>query len=334
MTTSVCICRRVTGDNPDCITHAPASPRGAGSPTGEIPATPREEFEKALSECYVECGGDVCAFHKHAEKLLALYDEKPTGFGWSEGNAALRSVTPQFTQEDVRELRRVARLIAPIGYGHAAEKLVNLATRLSALRVPDTAPSVVTELDGLIRRLDLAYTSSEGGSRYAAIADLRKYVASIRGVAFAEADVHRLRIVKSELQTRDTAVAIDCPWFDDFIDRIERSLRVPDTEPSVFTCGICGNTTYLPHDCPAFARRAPNKEPQMEIGEFHNRDGVFFKRLDDGSVRLRIAAGEPFGLTHDINHVIPANEWASVVASVAKGGESENYTIAQGVHGV
>jgi hypothetical protein len=45
--------------------------------------------------------------------------------------------------------------------------------------------------------------------------------------------------------------------------------------------------------------------PKMtpEIGEFHQRDGWYFKRLPDGPVRIR---------KDELIHIIPANEWESV----------------------
>jgi hypothetical protein len=52
----------------------------------------------------------------------------------------------------------------------------------------------------------------------------------------------------------------------------------------------------LPPDTPT--RETP------EVGEFHQRDGWYFKRLPDGSVRIR---------KDGLQHIIPANEWESVI---------------------
>lgn len=67
---------------------------------------------------------------------------------------------------------------------------------------------------------------------------------------------------------------------------------------------------------------------------FHWRDGWTFKRMDDGSVRIRghYAANSETGGT--VNLIIPAQEWASIVCSVSKGGESDGrWDQAQDFHG-
>jgi hypothetical protein len=57
---------------------------------------------------------------------------------------------------------------------------------------------------------------------------------------------------------------------------------------------------------------------------FHNRDGWFFRRdSDEGHVRLwkvRWEHGAPVLEAGPL--VIPENEWASMVASVSRGGET------------
>jgi hypothetical protein len=71
----------------------------------------------------------------------------------------------------------------------------------------------------------------------------------------------------------------------------------------------------------------------MEIGEFHNRDGWYFTRLTDGAVRIRktVAARADSPVEHE--HVIPANEWASIVAHVSARGEAgDTYTEASDFH--
>ena len=55
----------------------------------------------------------------------------------------------------------------------------------------------------------------------------------------------------------------------------------------------------------------------VEVGEFHHRDGWFFKRLDDGSVRIRFLGADD-GATLMLVHTIQPAEWASVIASVAR----------------
>jgi hypothetical protein len=58
-------------------------------------------------------------------------------------------------------------------------------------------------------------------------------------------------------------------------------------------------------------------------GEFHWRDGWFFKRLPDGSVRVQHRAPDA-GPSVDL--LIPSNEWASIVASMSAEGETaESY---------
>jgi hypothetical protein len=54
---------------------------------------------------------------------------------------------------------------------------------------------------------------------------------------------------------------------------------------------------------------------------FHARDGWYFERQEDGSVKLSAAVGRS---TETLT--LPANEWASVVAAVCAEGEtSETY---------
>ncbi len=76
-------------------------------------------------------------------------------------------------------------------------------------------------------------------------------------------------------------------------------------------------------------RRAPTF--QTETGEhhvigFHCREGWYFKRQDDGSVRIFHVDGHAEGLGFppetDADFLIDADSWASVVASVSKGGET------------
>ena len=57
----------------------------------------------------------------------------------------------------------------------------------------------------------------------------------------------------------------------------------------------------------------------MRPGEFHWRDGWYFKRLGGGAVQIRKMAAFD-GIvsdTHEFTVEIPAEEWASIVAHVA-----------------
>lgn len=70
------------------------------------------------------------------------------------------------------------------------------------------------------------------------------------------------------------------------------------------------------------------------MSEFHWKDGWFWRRLDDGSVQIRKGAGFESDADHrtDLMLVVPPNEWASIVASVAAGGEGPNYKAATDLH--
>ncbi len=66
------------------------------------------------------------------------------------------------------------------------------------------------------------------------------------------------------------------------------------------------------------------------MGEFHWRDGWYFSRNEDGSVRVQQRSP---GLS-DTTITIPAPEWASIVCSVSKDGETgERWNAAQDFHG-
>ncbi len=67
---------------------------------------------------------------------------------------------------------------------------------------------------------------------------------------------------------------------------------------------------------------------------YHDTDGFYAERLDDGSVRLikHEDHATPGNLVMD--HTIPAERWASLVAAVsAQGASSESYAAAKDVHG-
>jgi hypothetical protein len=65
-------------------------------------------------------------------------------------------------------------------------------------------------------------------------------------------------------------------------------------------------------------------EVQQEAGEFHERDGWYFRRMQDGSVRIRK------DLT---SHIIDADAWASIVAHCSASGEnSGSFHLAEKMH--
>lgn len=70
-----------------------------------------------------------------------------------------------------------------------------------------------------------------------------------------------------------------------------------------------------------------------EIREgFHARDGWYFRREDDGSVR--ISAPDSMGPGASQVITLDANTWASVVASVSRNGETaDSFAAADRFHG-
>lgn len=68
-------------------------------------------------------------------------------------------------------------------------------------------------------------------------------------------------------------------------------------------------------------------------GAFHWRDDWYFRRMDDGSVRMmhRKRGGYEY---LDVDMIVPSNEWASIVCSVSSDGETgERWNVAQDFHG-
>lgn len=65
--------------------------------------------------------------------------------------------------------------------------------------------------------------------------------------------------------------------------------------------------------------------------EYHHANGLYFSRYPDGTVRLHLNK-----LDHpnvEVTYMIPAAQWASIVAHVsARGGISETYTAATDLH--
>lgn len=65
------------------------------------------------------------------------------------------------------------------------------------------------------------------------------------------------------------------------------------------------------------------------MASFHGRDGWYFERLEDGSVRIEKRDGER--VAHHVE--LDAGTWASVVASVSRAGEhAGTFQMAQWVH--
>jgi hypothetical protein len=83
-------------------------------------------------------------------------------------------------------------------------------------------------------------------------------------------------------------------------------------------------------ECPSSEERVADAETG-----FHNRDGWFYKRLDNGVVRISHVLHPPiFGRLVE-QFCIPENEWASIVCSVSEAGEtSERWMAARRFHGL
>lgn len=65
----------------------------------------------------------------------------------------------------------------------------------------------------------------------------------------------------------------------------------------------------------------------MELYEFHQTDGWMFKRLEDGSVRIR---NDSLG----VHHTIPSAEWVSVLSFLHPGrGSAQSHVDAERFHG-
>jgi hypothetical protein len=71
-----------------------------------------------------------------------------------------------------------------------------------------------------------------------------------------------------------------------------------------------------------------------EIGEMHWRDGWLFKRLEDGSVRIRKHAHTSDGNGAGIfQAVIPAAEWISLIQHLCGRQTPASFAEAQRFHG-
>lgn len=68
---------------------------------------------------------------------------------------------------------------------------------------------------------------------------------------------------------------------------------------------------------------------------FHTHDGFYWRRLPDGSVRIIVAESARSDSPVLREHVLPENEWASVVASVSDEGENwDRWMAARQFHGL
>lgn len=70
----------------------------------------------------------------------------------------------------------------------------------------------------------------------------------------------------------------------------------------------------------------------MDVGEFHWTNGWYFKRNDDGSVRVRKCESAMIDAPVSFELTIPPFEWVSLVAHLAPGGEPANYEKAKVLH--
>lgn len=69
-------------------------------------------------------------------------------------------------------------------------------------------------------------------------------------------------------------------------------------------------------------------------GGFHWRDGLYFKRMLDGSIRLTQAKDSGSSGQVIWSVIVPPAEWASIVCSVSAAGETdERWNAAQDFHG-
>lgn len=59
---------------------------------------------------------------------------------------------------------------------------------------------------------------------------------------------------------------------------------------------------------------------QIEPCEYHESDGWYFKRLPDGSVRIRVVDWPEGKIVRE--HVVKPGPWCSLIASVSISGET------------
>lgn len=71
----------------------------------------------------------------------------------------------------------------------------------------------------------------------------------------------------------------------------------------------------------------------MEPGDFHWQNGWYFKRLDDGSVRIRLREKMGAFIEDRVYEAhIPPAEWASIISFVSARGEPAAYPDAVKFH--
>lgn len=71
-----------------------------------------------------------------------------------------------------------------------------------------------------------------------------------------------------------------------------------------------------------------DRSPMVSGAFSYHHDGLYFKRLDDGAVCIRIAQ-RPHA---PVDRIIPANEWARLVASVSLLDDAAAYSTATRLH--
>lgn len=86
-------------------------------------------------------------------------------------------------------------------------------------------------------------------------------------------------------------------------------------------CPDCGSKGECAPACPS---REPNYEQQQEryMEGFHWREGMYFRRIEDGSVQITQTQGGGNSEHIEWQRTIPPREWASIVAAVSAAGEN------------
>jgi len=87
----------------------------------------------------------------------------------------------------------------------------------------------------------------------------------------------------------------------------------------------CGDNGVCYYQATVDTYKARENAAAEATAGFHWRDGWYFRRLEDGSVRI---------VSDYADLTIPAAEWASIVCSVSADGETgERWHAAQDFHG-
>lgn len=92
---------------------------------------------------------------------------------------------------------------------------------------------------------------------------------------------------------------------------------------------------YVHWEDASFAERLVNQYNNKNMDGFHWQEGTYFKRLEDGSVRIRKMKTALAAETEiDWEITIPQHSWASIVSSVSeKGEDGGRYYEALSFHG-